>query len=230
MAADLYPHWALLDEEAVYLSTFVGLAELALGGCTTTTDHLYVHPAGAGDMLAAEIAAAGEIGVRFHPTRGSMSVSEKDGGLPPDSVCRTRTRSWPRREAAVAAHHDRSAGAMVRVALAPCSPFTVSRQLMSATAELAERLDVRLHTHLAEDPDEDSYCLGPVRLPAGRVLRGRRLAFGPFMGGSLRPPEPVRDRAPRTGGGRRRSLPELQPVCSGPAWPRWPSCGRPGLP
>ncbi len=155
----LYPRWALLDEEAVYLSAFVGLAELALGGCTTTTDHLYVHPAGGGDMLAAEIAAAREMGVRFHPTRGSMSVSEKDGGLPPDSVCQDEDTILQACEAAVAAHHDRSVGAMVRVALAPCSPFTVSRQLMVASAALAERLDVRLHTHLAEDLDEDSYCL-----------------------------------------------------------------------
>ncbi len=155
----LYPHWARLDEEAVYVSAFVGLAELALGGCTTTTDHLYVHPAGAGDLLAAEIAAAREIGLRFHPTRGSMSVSEKDGGLPPDSVCEDEDTILAASEAAVAAHHDRSAGAMVRVALAPCSPFTVSAQLMATTAELAERLDVRLHTHLAEDVDEDAYCL-----------------------------------------------------------------------
>jgi 8-oxoguanine deaminase len=155
----LYPHWARLDEEAVYLSTFVGLAELALGGCTTTTDHLYVHPAGAGDLLAAEIAAAREIGLRFHPSRGSMSVSEKDGGLPPDSVCEDEDTILAASEAAIAAHHDRSVGAMVKVALAPCSPFTVSAQLMAATAELAERLDVRLHTHLAEDVDEDAYCL-----------------------------------------------------------------------
>jgi len=155
----LYPRWAALDEEAVYLSAYVGLAELALGGCTTTTDHLYVHPRGAGDLLAAEIAAAREIGVRFHPTRGSMSLSEKDGGLPPEEVCQDEDEILAASEAAVLAHHDRSPGAMVRIALAPCSPFTVSRQLMSATAEMAERLDVRLHTHLAEDPDEDSYCL-----------------------------------------------------------------------
>ena len=154
----LYPRWALLDEEAVYLSTFVGLAELALGGCTTTTDHLYVHPAGAGDLLGAEIAAAREIGARFHPTRGSMSVSDQDGGLPPGSVCQDEDTILAACEGAVAAHHDRSVGSMVRIALAPCSPFSVSRGLMSATAELAGRLDVRLHTHLAEDPDEDSYC------------------------------------------------------------------------
>jgi cytosine/adenosine deaminase-related metal-dependent hydrolase len=155
----LYPRWALLDEEAVYLSAFVGLAELALGGCTTTTDHLYVHPAGGGDLLGAEIRAARELGLRFHPARGSMSVSEKDGGLPPDSVVEDEDTVLAASEAAVAAYHDRSTGAMVRIALAPCSPFSVSRHLMSATAELAERLDVRLHTHLAEDLDEDRYCL-----------------------------------------------------------------------
>jgi len=154
----LYPHWAFLDEEAVYLSAFVGLAELALGGCTTTTDHLYVHPRGAGDLLRSEIEAAREVGLRFHPTRGSMSVSEDDGGLPPRSVCEDEDAILAASEAAVAAHHDPRRGAMVRVALAPCSPFTVSRALMSRTAELAERLDVRLHTHLAEDPDEDEYC------------------------------------------------------------------------
>lgn len=155
----LYPRWAGLDEEAVYLSAYVGLAELALGGCTTTTDHLYVHPRGAGDLLAAEIAAAREMGMRFHPTRGSMSLSEKDGGLPPAEVCQDEDEILSASEAAVHAHHDRSPGAMVRIALAPCSPFSVSRRVMSATAELAERLDVRLHTHLAEDPEEDDYCL-----------------------------------------------------------------------
>jgi cytosine/adenosine deaminase-related metal-dependent hydrolase len=154
----LYPRWALIDEEAVYLSAFVGLVELALGGCTTSTDHLYVHPAGAGDLLAAEIRAAQELGARFHPTRGSMTVSDQDGGLPPAAVCQDEDTVLAASEAAVKAHHDPSLGAMVRVALAPCSPFSVSRRLMASTAELAERLDVRLHTHLAEDPDEDLYC------------------------------------------------------------------------
>lgn len=155
----LYPRWARLDEEAVYLSAWVGLAELALGGCTTSTDHLYVHPHGGGDLLGAEIAAAREIGFRFHPTRGSMSLSEKDGGLPPDSVVEDDDTILAESERLVAAHHDPSFGAMVRVALAPCSPFSVTPELMTATAELAERLDVRLHTHLAEDLDEDRYCL-----------------------------------------------------------------------
>jgi len=154
----LYPRWALLDEEASYLSAWVGLAELALGGCTTSTDHLYVHPAGGGDLLTAEIAAAQELGVRFHPTRGSMSRSQKDGGLPPDSVVQEDDTILAASEEAVARHHDPAPGAMVRVALAPCSPFSVTPELMKRTAELAERLDVRLHTHLAEDPDEDTYC------------------------------------------------------------------------
>ena len=155
----LYPRWAQLDEEAAYVSAWVGLAELAMGGCTTSTDHLYVHPAGAGDLLAAEIAAARDLGMRFHPTRGSMSLSQKDGGLPPDSVVQDDDTILAESEVAVAAHHDPTPGAMVRIALAPCSPFSVTPDLMRRTAELAERLDVRLHTHLAEDPDEDAFCL-----------------------------------------------------------------------
>jgi cytosine/adenosine deaminase-related metal-dependent hydrolase len=153
----LYPRWALLDEEAAYVSAWVGLAELALGGCTTSTDHLYVHPRGAGDLISAEIRAARDLGMRFHPTRGSMSLSEKDGGLPPDSVVQDDDEILADSERLVHEHHDPSWGAMVRVALAPCSPFSVTPGLMRATAELAERLDVRLHTHLAEDPDEDRY-------------------------------------------------------------------------
>ncbi|MGH9056494.1 MAG: amidohydrolase family protein, partial [Acidimicrobiales bacterium] len=102
----LYPRWALLDEEASYLSAWVGLAELALGGCTTSTDHLYVHPKGGGDLLGAEIQAARELGVRFHPTRGSMSLSKKDGGLPPDSVVQDDDEILAASEEAVARHHD----------------------------------------------------------------------------------------------------------------------------
>jgi cytosine/adenosine deaminase-related metal-dependent hydrolase len=154
----LYPVWSRLDEESAYLSAWVGLAELALGGCTTTTDHLYVHPRGAGDLISAEIAAAVELGMRFHPTRGSMSLSEKDGGLPPDSVVQDDDEILADSERLVAAHHDPSWGAMVRIGLAPCSPFSVTPELMRQTAELAERLDVRLHTHLAEDPDEDRFA------------------------------------------------------------------------
>ncbi|MEA3218453.1 MAG: 8-oxoguanine deaminase [Acidimicrobiia bacterium] len=154
----LYPLWSRLDEEAAYLSAWVGLAELALGGCTTSTDHLYVHPRNGGDLISAEIAAATDLGVRFHPTRGSMSLSQKDGGLPPDSVVQDDDTILADSERLVALHHDPRPGAMVRVALAPCSPFSVTAELMRQTAELAERLDVRLHTHLAEDPDEDRFA------------------------------------------------------------------------
>ena len=112
----LYPLWAAIDTEAVYLSTWVGLAELALSGCTTSTDHLYLHPHGAGDLLTAEIEAARDLGLRFHPTRGSMSLSMKDGGLPPDHVVADDDSILADSETAVERHHDRSWGAMVRIA------------------------------------------------------------------------------------------------------------------
>jgi cytosine/adenosine deaminase-related metal-dependent hydrolase len=155
----LYPIWANLDEEAAYLSAWVGFAELALGGCTTTMDHLYVHPKGGGDLITAEITAARELGMRFHATRGSMSRSQKDGGLPPDEVVQDDDTILADSERLVGLHHERDPLAMIQVALAPCSPFSVTPGLMKATVELAERLDVRLHTHLAEDADEDTYCL-----------------------------------------------------------------------
>jgi cytosine/adenosine deaminase-related metal-dependent hydrolase len=155
----LYPLWRHLDEEAAYLSAWVGLAELALGGCTTSTDHLYLHPKGAGDLLGASITAAREVGLRFHPTHGSMSLSHKDGGLPPDDVVLDDDEILAESVRLVAAHHDPAPGAMVRVALAPCSPFSVSPELMIRTAELAESLDVRLHTHLAESAEDDAFSL-----------------------------------------------------------------------
>ena len=155
----LYPLWRAIDEESVHASAFVGLAELALSGCTTSSDHLYLHPRDGGDLLAAEISAATELGIRFHPTRGSMSLSEKDGGLPPDDVVSSDDEILAACEAAVARYHDRSHGAMVRIALAPCSPFTVTEELMVQSAELAERLDVRLHTHFAENAEDDDYSL-----------------------------------------------------------------------
>ena len=155
----LYPLWAGIDEEAVFTSAWVGLAELALSGCTTSTDHLYLHPRGAGDLLSAEISAATDLGMRFHPTRGSMSLSEKDGGLPPDFVVQDDDDILAQSEVAVRRHHDRAHGAMVRIALAPCSPFTVTEQLMVRSAELAERLDVRLHTHFAENIEDDEFSV-----------------------------------------------------------------------
>lgn len=155
----LYPLWSAIDEEAVHVSAWVGLAELALSGCTTSTDHLYLHPRGAGDLLTAEIDAAKDIGMRFHPTRGSMSLSVKDGGLPPDDVVQDDDDILRLSGEAVAKHHDRSHGAMVRIALAPCSPFSVTEQLMVRSAELAEQLDVRLHTHFAENSEDDAFSI-----------------------------------------------------------------------
>jgi cytosine/adenosine deaminase-related metal-dependent hydrolase len=120
---------------------------------------LYLHPHGAGDLLTAEIEAARDLGMRFHPTRGSMSLSEKDGGLPPDDVVADDDEILAASEEAVKRHHDRSFGAMTRVALAPCSPFSVTEQLMVRSAELAEKLDVRLHTHFAENAEDDDFSI-----------------------------------------------------------------------
>lgn len=155
----LYPLWSRLDEEAAYVSAWVGLAELALSGCTTSADHLYLHPAGGGDLISAEIAAALDIGVRFSPTHGSMSLSVKDGGLPPDSVVMSEDKILAESQRLVGLHHDPSPDSMTRLALAPCSPFSVSPELMIRTAELAETLDVRLHTHLAENDQDDEFSL-----------------------------------------------------------------------
>src|SRR3954463_3407998 len=155
----LYPLWGRLDGEGAHVSAYVGLTELALGGCTTSTDHLYVHPRGAGDLISAEVAAARDLGIRFHPTRGSMSLSVKDGGLPPDDVVQEDDEILADSQRLVDLHHDRSPSAMTRIALAPCSPFSVSTELMASTAPLAEQPDLRLHAPLSETQDEDAFCL-----------------------------------------------------------------------
>ncbi|MGZ0218868.1 MAG: 8-oxoguanine deaminase [Acidimicrobiales bacterium] len=156
----LYPLWtAAIDEESEFLAAWVGLAELALSGCTTSSDHHYLHPPRAGDLLGAEIAAAVDLGMRFHPTYGSMSLSVKDGGLPPDDAVRDEDDILAESERHVARHHDSNHGSMVQIALAPCSPFSVSTDLMIRSAELAERLDVRLHTHLAENSEDDEFAM-----------------------------------------------------------------------
>ena len=161
----LYPLWtSSIDEEAVYLAAWVGLAELAMSGCTTTTDHHYLHPARAGDLLAAEIQAAIDLSMRFHPTYGSMSLSVKDGGLPPDDAVRTEDDILSESKRQVERWHDPSFGSMVQIALAPCSPFTVTPDLMRSTAELAEQLDVRLHTHLAENAEDDEFSIAQFGL------------------------------------------------------------------
>jgi 8-oxoguanine deaminase len=155
----LYPVWARLDEEAVHVAAQVGLAELMLSGCTTTSDHHYVFPRGQTRLIDAEIEAARGIGIRFHATRGSMSLSEKQGGLPPESIVQDDDEILADSARLIQAYHDPAPGSMLRVALAPCSPFSVSERLMRETAELAARYAVRLHTHLAETRDEEAHCL-----------------------------------------------------------------------
>ncbi|NDK89927.1 8-oxoguanine deaminase [Gordonia desulfuricans] len=154
----LYPIWAGIDEKAVHTAALGGLSRLALTGATLTTDHHYVFPREGGDLLGAEITAAAIVGLRFHPTRGSMDLSEKDGGLPPDSVVQTIDEILGDSSAAVARWHDPSRESMLRIALAPCSPFSVTTDLLRESAALARELGVRLHTHLAESPDENTYC------------------------------------------------------------------------
>jgi cytosine/adenosine deaminase-related metal-dependent hydrolase len=155
----LYPLWARLDEESEHVAALVGMAELMLSGCTTTTDHHYLFPRGQTMLIDAEIAAARKIGMRFHPTRGSMSVGQSKGGLPPDSVVQSEDEILEDCERVIQKYHDPSPGSMLRIALAPCSPFSVSEELMRQTAVMAKRHNVRLHTHLAETRDEQDYCL-----------------------------------------------------------------------
>jgi cytosine/adenosine deaminase-related metal-dependent hydrolase len=156
---ELYPVWAGLDPEWERAAARVGLAELALSGCSTTTDHHYLHPAGAGDLLEVEIEAARELGVRFQPCRGSMDLGESDGGLPPDAVVESTDDALARSREAVERFHDPAPGSMLRIAIAPCSPFSVTERLMRESAVLARALGVRLHTHLAETLDEEAFCL-----------------------------------------------------------------------
>jgi len=153
----LYPIWANLTPEAIYTSTLTGLAELARSGCTTVFDHLYIYPNGA--RLDDEIRAAQEIGVRFHASRGSMSLGESQGGLPPDGVVEDEAFILKDSQRLVEQYHDPRPGAMLRIVLAPCSPFSVTGELMRQSALLARALGVRLHTHLAETLDEEQFCL-----------------------------------------------------------------------
>lgn len=153
----LYPIWARFGPEEMRVSAQTGLAELALSGCSLTSDHLYLYPNGA--RLDDTIDAAREIGLRFHPTRGAMSIGESAGGLPPDELVEDEAAILKDMERVVNAFHDPAEGAMVRVGLAPCSPFSVSRDLMRETAALARDRGVMLHTHLAENDEDVAYSL-----------------------------------------------------------------------
>jgi 8-oxoguanine deaminase len=154
----LYPIWARLTPDALDAAASVAMAELLLSGCTTTTDHHYVFPEGLEQGIDIEIAVAKRLGIRVVLTRGSMNRSQRDGGLPPDSVVQDEDTILADSQRLVERHHEAGEGAMTQIALAPCSPFSVTTSLMRKTAELAARLGVRLHTHLAETEDENRFC------------------------------------------------------------------------
>ena len=155
----LYEIWKNLDADVIRLSSLTGMGELMKHGCTTCFDHHYVFPAGSGDLLGAQFAAAAELGIRMYASRRSMDLSKKDGGLPPDSVVQTVDDILRDSVHAIEAYHDASYGAMHRVALAPCSPFSVSAELLRQSAVLARQYGVRLHTHLCETKDEEDFML-----------------------------------------------------------------------
>ncbi len=155
---ELYPVWAGLDEGITRDSSEAGLAWLARTGCSTTSDDHYVFPRNGGDLLGATIEAAREVGLRFHPNRGSMDLGRSAGGLPPDEVVEDRDEILAATEAAIDRFHDSSAESMLRIAVGPCSPFSVTAELLTDAVTLARRKQVRLHTHLAETDDEIDYC------------------------------------------------------------------------
>lgn len=165
----LYPIWARFGAEEIHVSALTGLAELALSGCTLTSDHLYLYPNGA--RLDDTIAAAAEIGMRFHPTRGAMSIGESGGGLPPDALVESEDAILNDAIRVIDAFHDASEGAMCRVGIAPCSPFSVSRELMRDAALLARDKGVMLHTHLAENDEDIAYSLGTFGCRPGQYAQ-----------------------------------------------------------
>ncbi len=153
----LYPIWAKIQPDDIFTSTQTALAELALSGCTTASDHLYLYPNGS--KLDDEIAAAVEVGLRLHASRGSMSLGESKGGLPPDSVVDDEESILKDSQRLIQKYHDAKPGSMVQIVLAPCSPFSVTSDLMKQSAKLAREYGVHLHTHLAETEDEEQFCL-----------------------------------------------------------------------
>ena len=155
---ELYPVWAGIDAEAEYAAARAGIAELALSGCTTVFDHHYVFPRGRDGLVEAEVQAAQELGVRIVASRGSMDLGVSDGGLPPDELVEELDAVLAETERLAGSLHEVGPGARVQIAVAPCSPFSVTRRLMEESATLARRLGLHLHTHLAETPEEEAYC------------------------------------------------------------------------
>jgi cytosine/adenosine deaminase-related metal-dependent hydrolase len=155
----LYDIWKKIDEEAVYYSSLIAMGELLKTGCTLSTDHHYLYPQSfKGDLMGLQFEAAQKLGMRFSPTRGSMSLSRKNGGLPPDSVVQTEDKILEDSLRVIQQYHDVSEDSMSKIILAPCSPFSVTKENMKETAKLARNYNVRLHTHLAETKDEEDYC------------------------------------------------------------------------
>ncbi len=155
---ELYPIWGHIDAEITFAAAQGALASLLLSGCTYASDHHYVFPKEGGDCLGAEISAAQSLGIRFHPTRGSMDLGRSQGGLPPDHVIEDRDQILIASEDAITRFHDSANDAMVKIGIAPCSPFSVTGDLMKEAATLARKHKVRLHTHLAETIDENDFC------------------------------------------------------------------------
>jgi 8-oxoguanine deaminase len=181
----LYPIWARLTPHELRLAARLALVELLLSGCTTAADHHYLYPAGLENAVDIEVEEARALGVRMTVTRGSMNRSQKDGGLPPDTVVQDADAIIADSERALKLFHDPKPGALIRIALAPCSPFSIDRDLMRETARLAERYDCQLHTHLCETADEERFCLAmygvrPVELleETGWMSRRTWLAHG----------------------------------------------------
>jgi len=162
---DLYPVWARLSPRALELATTVALAELLRSGCTTAADHHYLFPDGIGEAVDIQVEVARKLGVRAVLTRGSMTLGEDDGGLPPQEVVQAGETVLADSARLIAAYHERGPGALIQIALAPCSPFSVTPEIMTESARLAEENDVRLHTHLAETLDEQDYCLERFGMP-----------------------------------------------------------------
>ncbi len=156
---NLYEIWKNIPEDGFYISALVAMGELLLTGCTTTSDHLYLFPSGMEELIDREIEAASDIGMRFLATRGSMSLGKKDGGLPPDSVIQTEDKILKDSERLIKKYHNNEKFSMLKIALAPCSPFSVTKELMKNTAEMARKYNVKAHTHLAETLDEENYCI-----------------------------------------------------------------------
>ena len=212
---ELYPVWAGIDAEAEYAAARTGLAELALSGCSTVFDHHYVFPRGRPGIIEAEVQAARELGVRLVASRGSMDLGVSDGGLPPDELVEGIDAVLADTERLHGAVHESGPGARIQLAVAPCSPFSVTGRLMEESATLARRLGLVLHTHLAETVEEEAYCRELYGCSPVEYLDGLRLARRRRLVRPLCPPLDRGDRPLRRDGNRRGALPDVEPQAGG---------------